>query len=152
MDRRQAKLALSQWMRMTRKKFGKSQDDFGRELGCTGVHISQIERGRRMPSNKMLLNATGLLGCGQKEVRGLLLLRARASTDITPDDFVEVYGGVDDMYRISGVSNPGVSETQRFLTTIQNAEAMIPPEDFALLKGAVMQIIDLSKRLHDRSL
>ena len=146
MDRRRAKKALSRWMRQAREKLAKTQDDLGVQLGCSGVHISQIERGRRMPSNEMLLKLTGILECNHREVRGLLLLRVRASSDVTQEDFEKLFGNTDDMTAIAG------SGTYRFMALMQNAEATLPREEFSLLSGTVMQVVALARMRRDRSL
>jgi len=113
-------------------------------LGCSGAHISQIERRRRMPSNEILFKSARLLECDKREVRGLLLLRMRASSDVTPEEFEQLYGNTDDMTAIGG------SETERFLALIQHAELTLPREEFSLLKGAVTQVIALARMVRDR--
>lgn len=146
MNRREAKRALSQWMKSVRKKLGKTQDNLGAQLGCSGVHISQMERGRRMPSDNLLLKITGLLECDQKEVRSLFLLLARASCDVTPEDFKKLYGDEnDELARAS-------SGTNRFIALMQNVESTLSREEFSLLQDVVTQVIDLSGMIRNRSL
>ncbi len=145
MNRQEAKRALSQWMKSARQKLAIRQDDLGAQLGCSGVHISQMERGRRQPSDEILLKTARLLGCDKREVRGLFLLRARASSDVTPEDFKKLYGDEDEL-AIAGL------ETNRFIVLMQNAEQTIPHEEFFLLQDIVTQVIDLSGMIYNRSL
>src|SRR3989338_3054186 len=116
-------------MKQAREELGKSQEDFGAMLGCSGVHISQIERGRRMPSNEMLLKITRSLECNQREVRDLLLLRVRASCDVSPEDFEKMYGDIDDMIAMAD------SEIHRFVALMQKAESKLSLNQFRLLKN-----------------
>lgn len=146
MNRRGAKRALSQWMKSARKKLGKTQDDLSVQLGCSGVHVSQMERGRRMPSDEILLKITLLLECNHKEIRGLFLLRMRALSDVTLEDFEKLFGNTDDMTAIAGL------ETHRFIALMQNAEATLLCEEFSLLSGAIMQVVALARMKRDSSL
>lgn len=147
MNQWEAKKGLSRWMKSTRIKLRKNQANLARELECSGVHISQIERGRRMPSNELLLKMSQLAECNQREVRGLLLLRTRAGSDVTPEDFGELFGDTGDMLVVVGSMN-----TQRFLDVMRDAEHALPKEEFALLSGAVMQIVEFAKKRSQRQL
>lgn len=96
-----------------------------------------------MPSNKILLKITRLLGCDNREVRGLLLLRARTSSDLTADDFEKVYGDTQDMKIIAG------DPTYRFISMMENAELTLSLNQFRLLKNAVRSVIDFAKGMHN---
>lgn len=145
MNQRVARSRLGRWVKSARKKLGKGQDDWARELECSGVHISQIERGRRAPSNDLLLKMSRLVGCNKSETRGLLLLRARAGCDVSPEDFAALFGDTKDMYVVAGGS-----DTKQFLDMMGNAERILPKEDFDLLNDTVMRLIGLAKKRSQR--
>jgi transcriptional regulator with XRE-family HTH domain len=51
-----------------RKRSGKSQRDVATDIGCSDVHITLIEQGRRNPSLPLLIKAAESLGVGIEEI------------------------------------------------------------------------------------
>jgi len=143
MNRQEAKRALSQWIKSARQKLAITQDELGAQLKCSGVHISQMERGRRMPSNEILLKIIRILACDRKEIRGLFFLRVRASSDLTADDFEKVCGDAQDMNVVAG------DPTYRFISLVEKAESTLSLNQFRLLKNAVRSVIDFAKEMRN---